>query len=93
MYANYNFYALQDREIREQDLAERIAERKKQALTASRKPSPPAQIARRLFALALAADKNATWRVFWRGWKRREAYETKLVARSSRTRRDALYPP
>ena len=93
MYADYSLHALQYREIREQELAELVAERRKQALTASRGPSLRAQIARCLFALALAADKNETWSVLWRSWKRREAFETKLLARSGRTRRDALYPP
>ena len=32
MYADYNLYALQDREIRERELAERMAERRRQAL-------------------------------------------------------------
>ena len=33
MYADYKFCALQDREIRDQELAERMAEARRQALT------------------------------------------------------------
>ena len=45
MYAEYNFYALQDRE--------------------SRRPSLRARMTRRLFALAVAADRQETWNVVW----------------------------
>ena len=65
MYADYKFYALQDREIREQELAERMAESRRQALTASHGPSLRAQMARRLFTLAVAADRKETWNVVW----------------------------
>ena len=58
MYANYNFYALQGRETREQELAERMAERRRQALATSRRPSLRAGMARRLFALAVAAERD-----------------------------------
>jgi hypothetical protein len=65
MYADYSLHALQYREIREQELAERMAERSRQALIASRGPSLRARMARRLFALAVAADRkearNAVW--------------------------------
>ena len=36
MYADYKFYVLQDREIREQELAERVAEGGRQAMAKSR---------------------------------------------------------
>jgi len=49
MYAE--FYALHDRENREQELSERMAGRRRQTL-ASRRTSLRAGIARRLFALA-----------------------------------------
>ena len=87
------FYALQDREIREQELAELMAESRRQTLTASRGPSLRARMARRLFALAVAADTKRPGAWFGRGWKQREAYETKLAARGGRARRDALYLP
>ncbi len=65
MYADYHFYTLQDREIREQELAERIAESRRQALAMSHGPSLRARMARRLFALAVAADRKETWNVVW----------------------------
>ncbi len=65
MYADYHFYALQDREIREQELVERMAESRSQAPTASRGPSLRARMARRLFALAVAADRKESWNVVW----------------------------
>jgi hypothetical protein len=67
MYANYKFYALQDREIREQELAERMAESRRRALTASRGPSLRDRMARRLFALTVAAERD--WKVVWEGLK------------------------
>ena len=65
MYADYMFYVLQDREIREQELAERMGEQRRQALAASRRPSLRARMARRLFALAVAADRKETWNLVW----------------------------
>ncbi len=65
MYADYNLYALQDREIRERELAERMAERRRQALATSQGPSLRARMARRLFALAVATDRKETWNVVW----------------------------
>ncbi len=59
------FYALQDCEIREQGLAERMTERRKQALATSRGASLRARMARRLFALAVAADRKETWNEVW----------------------------
>ena len=65
MYADYNLYALQDRELREQELAERMAERRGQALATSHGPSLRARMARRLFALAVATDRKEAWNVVW----------------------------
>ena len=93
MYADYNLHALQYREIREQELAERMAESTRRALDASLRPSLRARMARRLFALAVATDRKETWNVVGRRWKRKDAYKTKLVGRSGRTRKEAPYPP
>jgi hypothetical protein len=65
MYADYRFYALQDRAVREQELAERMAERRRQALAAECASSLRARMARRLFTLAVAAEREETWRVVW----------------------------
>jgi len=65
MYADYRFYALQNRVLREQELAERMAERRRQALAAERRLSLRARLARRLFTLALSAEREETWRVVW----------------------------
>ncbi len=65
MYADYNFYAPQDREILEQELAERMAERRRQTLATSRGHSLRARMARRLFALAVAAERRETWNMVW----------------------------
>jgi hypothetical protein len=59
MFTDYRFYALQDRVLSEQYLAERIEERRRYSLAAARRPSLRARIARRFFALA------ETWRVVW----------------------------
>jgi hypothetical protein len=58
MYTNHTVYALQDREIREQELFERMAESRRRALGTSRGPSLRARIARRLFALVAVADRQ-----------------------------------
>ena len=63
MYADYTFYAMQYREIQEQELAEREGESRRHTLTVSRGPSMRALTARRLFALAIAADRKETWNV------------------------------
>jgi hypothetical protein len=65
MYADYRFYALQDRTVREQQLAERMAQRLPPALAAECRPSLRARMARRLFALAVAGEREKTWRVVW----------------------------
>jgi hypothetical protein len=58
------FYLMEDRVLREQDLAERMAERQRYA-RARNKPSLRARLARRLFALAVAAERQETWKVVW----------------------------
>jgi hypothetical protein len=59
------FYVVQDRALREQDLAERIAERNRHARPKEEGLSLRARVARRLFALAVAAEREETWRVVW----------------------------
>ena len=63
MYGD-RFYVVQDRSLREQDLAERIAERNRHARPKDG-PSLRARVARRLFALAIAAEREETWRLVW----------------------------
>ncbi len=58
------FYLMEDRVLREQDLAERMAERQRYA-RARNKPSLRARLARRLFALAVAAERQETWKMVW----------------------------
>jgi len=55
---------VQDRTVREQEFAERRAERRRYARSPGR-PSLRARVARRLFALAVAAEREETWRVVW----------------------------
>ena len=56
---------MQDREIRERELAELMAERRRQALAAASRPSLRARMARRLFALAVVLDRRETWSMVW----------------------------
>lgn len=56
------FYAMEDRTLRRERFAERIAERN---ANRRRRPSLRARAARRLFELALAAERQETWRVVW----------------------------
>ena len=58
------FYMIEDRVLREQDLAERIAERQRYARRAQ-KSSLRARLARRLFALAVATESQETWKIVW----------------------------
>jgi hypothetical protein len=58
------FYVLEDRALREQDFAERVAERNRYARS-KRRSSWRAQLARRLFALAVVAEREETWRLVW----------------------------
>ena len=61
MYAE-KFHLMEDRVLREQYLAERMAEREKHERS---KRNIRARMARRLFALAVAAEREETWRVVW----------------------------
>jgi hypothetical protein len=64
MFNDWHYVLAQDRAAREQDLAERMAERGKYALSPG-KPSLRARVARRLFELAVATESEETWRVVW----------------------------
>ncbi len=64
MFNDWQYVLAQDRAAREQDLAERIAERRRYA-RAPGKPSLRARMARRLFELAIAAESEETWRIVW----------------------------
>lgn len=64
MFNDYHYAALWDRTLREQDLAERVAERGRYARPPG-KSSVRARMARRLFALAVATEREETWRVVW----------------------------
>ncbi|MBA3423392.1 MAG: hypothetical protein ACR2HO_10565 [Rubrobacteraceae bacterium] len=64
MFNDYHYLALQDRPARELDLAERMAERRRYARP-EREQSLRARMARRLFDLAVAAEREETWRVVW----------------------------
>ena len=57
-------YGMQDRVLREQDLAQRVAERERYARS-KQTPSLRARAARRLFDLAVAAEREETWRLVW----------------------------
>ena len=59
------FYMLHEQKIRDRELAERLAKRKALAELRSSSPSLRAQMARRLFALAVAAEREETWRLIW----------------------------
>jgi hypothetical protein len=58
------FYVMENRTLCEQDFAERVAERNRYARS-KRRFSLRARLARRLFALAVAADRIETWRLVW----------------------------
>ena len=64
MFNDYQYMVLQDRTARERDLAERMAERRNYARPPGRS-SVRARAARRLFALAVATERNETWRIVW----------------------------
>ena len=64
MFNDWHYMVVQDRMAREQDLAERMAERGRHARYPG-KPSLRARVARRLFELAVAAEREETWRVVW----------------------------
>jgi hypothetical protein len=64
MFNDWHYMVVQDRAAREQDLAERVAERERYARSPG-KPSLRARMARRLFELAVAAEREETWRAVW----------------------------
>jgi hypothetical protein len=64
MFNDWHYVLAQDRTAREQDLAERIAERGRYARSPG-KLSLRARVARRLFQLAVAAESEETWRIVW----------------------------
>ena len=64
MFTDYQYLLLQDRSAREQDLAEKVAERGRYARSPG-EPSLRARLARRLFALAVAAECEEPWRQVW----------------------------
>ena len=57
-------YVMEDRGLRRQDLAQKVAERESYARS-KHKSSLRARIARRLFELAVAAEREETWRLVW----------------------------
>jgi hypothetical protein len=71
MFNDWHYMVVQDRAAREQDLAERVAERERYALSPG-KPSLRARMARRLFELAVAAEREETWRAVWERLEARE---------------------
>jgi hypothetical protein len=70
MFTDYQYSLLQDRSAREQDLAGRIAERRRYARSPG-EPSLRARLARGLFALAVAAEREETWRQVWERFEAR----------------------
>ena len=56
-------YVMEDRGLRRQDLAKRWPSAR--ATRARNKSSLRARIARRLFELAVAAEREETWRLVW----------------------------
>jgi hypothetical protein len=64
MFTDYQYLLLHDRDVRERDLAERRAQRGRYARPPG-EPSLRARLARRLFALAVAAEREETWRQVW----------------------------
>jgi hypothetical protein len=64
MYKDW-FYLQQDRMLRERELAERMDERRRLAELKACRPSPRARMARYLFALAVAAEREETWKIVW----------------------------
>ncbi len=57
-------YMMEDRDLRQQDFARMVAERESYARS-KHKSSLRARIARRLFELAVAAEREETWRLVW----------------------------
>jgi hypothetical protein len=59
-----DFYAAQDRTLRQQEFNDKVAERQRYARSED-KPSLRARLARQLFTLAVAAEREETWRMVW----------------------------
>jgi hypothetical protein len=57
-------YVMEDQSLRRQDLAGRMAEREGYARS-RRTSSLRARMARRLFELAVVAEREETWRLVW----------------------------
>jgi hypothetical protein len=57
-------YVMEDQSLRRQDLAGRMAEREGYARS-RRTSSLRVRMARRLFELAVAAEREETWRLVW----------------------------
>lgn len=64
MFNDWHYRVTQDSDIRAQDHAERVAERNRYRRRAG-VPSLRARLARRLFALAVAAEREETWKIVW----------------------------
>ncbi len=64
MFNDWHYMLAQDRAAREQDLADRMAERRRYARSPG-KLTLRARVARRLFELAVAAESEETWRIIW----------------------------
>jgi hypothetical protein len=64
MFNDWHYMVVQDRTARERDLAERVAERGRYARSPGQ-PSLRGRMARRLFQLAVATEREETWRVVW----------------------------
>ena len=64
MFNNW-FYLEQNRVARERELTERMAERERYKRFKAGRLSLRARTARRLFALAVATEREETWRVVW----------------------------
>jgi len=64
MLNDLHYMLARDRIVREQYFAERRAERQRYARPPGR-PSLRGRVARRLFELAVAAEREETWRVVW----------------------------
>jgi len=64
MFKDWHYMVVEDRRAREQDFADRMAERRRYARSPGQ-PSLRGRVARRLFELAVAAEREETWRVVW----------------------------
>jgi hypothetical protein len=64
MFNDFHYRLAQDRMAREHEFAERRAERRRYVRSPTG-PSLRARVARKLFELAVAAEREETWRVVW----------------------------